>query len=76
MICRSKVFKLALRVLYSLTIFYDLNVTAGHELDRGQNCVMTVSCNVLIGWQPTKLTHLVGSFFEVYKDFLRGFWLS
>ena len=37
---------------------------------------MTISCNVLTGWQPTKLTHLVGNYFEVYKDYPRTFWLS
>jgi hypothetical protein len=54
---------MALRAFYWLTVFYDLNVLAGHELDRGQKCVRIVSCSVLIGWQPTKLTHLVGSCF-------------
>ena len=76
MTCRSKVIKIALRVFFWLTVFYDLNVTVGHELDRGQKRVRTTSCSVLIGWQPTKLTHLVGCCFEVYKDCPRAFWLS
>ena len=46
-----------------------------HVLDRGQTRIRTASCSVLTRWQPIKLTHLVGSCFEVYKDFPRAFWL-
>ena len=56
--------------------FYDLNVPTGRELDIGQKNVTTPSCSVLSGWQPTKLTHLIGSYFEVYKDCPIAFWLS
>ena len=66
---------MALQVFYQLTIFYDLNVTASHVPDKGKEPVRTASCSVLIGWQPTKLTHLVSSCFEVYKDCPRAFWL-
>ena len=75
MICRSKFIKMALRIFYWLTIFYDLSVPDCHELDRGQKHVKITSYNVLTWWQPTKLTHLVGSCFEVCKDCPRAFWL-
>jgi hypothetical protein len=73
---RAGVIKMALRVFSLLTVFYDLNVTIGHELDRGQKNVWIASGNVLIKWQPNKFTNLVGSCFEMYKDCHIVFWLS
>ena len=65
MTCRSKVIKMTLRVFYKLTIFYDLNVIVGHELDRGQKRTGTTSCSVLTRWQPTKSPK---SFFHVHDN--------
>ena len=53
--------------------FYDLSVPTRHEL--GQKRAKIASYSVMIGCQLTKLTHLVGSYFEVYEDSLRAFWL-
>ena len=47
-----------------------------HQLDRGHKRVKTASCNVLPGWQPTKLIHLIGSCFEVHTDYPIAFWLA
>ena len=55
--------------------FYDLSVLADHELDMGQKWAKIASYSVAIGYQATKLTHLVRSCFEVYKDSPRAFWL-
>ena len=50
-------------------------MSVGHELDVGQNHVRTTSYIVLSWCQPTKLNHLAGSCFEVYKGIPKAFWL-
>ena len=76
MTSRIKDIEMALRITYELIVFNDLGVLVGHELHIGQIHIKTASCSVLTRWQPTKLTYLVGSNFEVYKDCPRAFWLS
>jgi hypothetical protein len=61
--------------LLLVDLSYDLNLTVGYELDRGQKHVRGASYNVLVRWQLTRLTHLVGSCFGVYKDCPTAFWL-